>query len=68
MASAEYYELLLRHLKGSRQNLVDSLMQKSPPTSEQFRDVAHVQQAIAAVEAVIAEQDASSGRIPLQRS
>jgi hypothetical protein len=68
MASVQYYELLLGHLKASRQGFVDELMRETPPTPGQFRELADLQQAITAVEAVIAEDAAASGGMPLRRT
>jgi hypothetical protein len=68
MADQDYCGLLLKHLGSSRRMLVDSLMGEAPPTPQQLRELADVQQAITAVEAVIAEQDAASGGIPLRRA
>jgi hypothetical protein len=68
MADPNYYELLVKHLKGSRQKMVDELMGEQPPTPQHFQDLANLNQAIVAVESVIAEQEAASGGLPLRRT
>lgn len=49
--------LPLNYLKGERYRLVDQLGKIDPPTLDELREVAIIQQAIAAVEAVIIEKD-----------
>lgn len=68
MPASDYHDLLLHHLRAMRRTLVDALMTSSPPTQTQLRDLANVQQAIAATESVVGEIDASTGGMPLKKT
>ena len=65
MAVSDLYEILLDRLQSSRRQIVERLVAETAPSQQQFGNLADLQQAIMAVEAVVAESKAASGGMPL---